>query len=111
MNKHTQEELNNILLAKKLNDFYLAIIENRDVILTDEEYAEMLKEFIGGLTQMNFEEIATQKNVSNNSNNIDFQDVESIKNAIIEVQAEYKQKGINLQSSEAMDIVRKRGDK
>ncbi len=43
MNKHTQEELNNILLAKKLNDFYLAIIENRDVILTDEEYAEMLK--------------------------------------------------------------------
>ena len=60
---------------------------------------------------MNFEEIATQNKVNNNSNNIDFQDVESIKNAIIEVQAEYKQKGIELQSSEAMDIVRKRGDK
>ena len=71
----------------------------------------MLKEFISGLTQMNFEEIATHKKGDNNSNNIDFQDVESIKNAIIEVQAEYKQKGIDLQSSEAMDIVKKRGDK
>ena len=78
---------------------------------TEKTAIDMFKEFVGGLKQMNFEEIATQKNVSNNSNNIDFQDVESIKNAIIEVQAEYKQKGINLQSSEAMDIVRKRGDK
>ncbi len=78
---------------------------------TEKTAAEMLKEFISGLTQMNFEEIATHKKADNNSNNIDFQDVESIKNAIIEVQAEYKQKGIDLQSSEAMDIVKKRGDK
>ena len=78
---------------------------------TEKTAAEMLKEFVCGLKQMNFEEIATQKNIDNHSNNIDFQDVDSIKNAIIEVQAEYKQKGIDLQSSEAMDIIKKRGDK
>ena len=42
MNKnYSQEELDQILLSKKLNEFYLAIIENRQELLTDEEYEEI----------------------------------------------------------------------
>jgi hypothetical protein len=41
--KYSQEELNQILLSKKLNEFYLAIIENRQELLTDEEYDEITK--------------------------------------------------------------------
>ena len=41
--KYSQEELNQILLSKKLNEFYLAIIENRQELLTDEEYDEIVK--------------------------------------------------------------------
>ena len=36
--KYSQEELDQILLSKKLNEFYLAIIEKRQELLTDEEY-------------------------------------------------------------------------
>lgn len=39
--KYSQEELDQILLSKKLNEFYLAIIENRLELLTDEEYEEI----------------------------------------------------------------------
>lgn len=39
--KYSLEELEQILLSKKLNEFYLAIIENRQEILTDEEYEEI----------------------------------------------------------------------
>lgn len=39
--KYSQEELDQILLSKKLNEFYLAIIENRQELLTDEEYEEI----------------------------------------------------------------------
>ena len=35
--KYSQEELDQILLSKKLNEFYLAIIENRQELLSDEE--------------------------------------------------------------------------
>lgn len=41
--KYAQEELNQILLSKPLNEFYLAIIENRQELLTDEEYDEITK--------------------------------------------------------------------
>ncbi len=41
--KYSQEELDQILLSKKLNEFYLAIIENRQELLTDEEYEEISK--------------------------------------------------------------------
>lgn len=41
--KYSQEELDQILLSKKLNEFYLAIIENRQELLTDEEYDEIIK--------------------------------------------------------------------
>ena len=40
---YSQEELDQILLSKKLNEFYLAVIENRGELLTDEEYAEIMK--------------------------------------------------------------------
>lgn len=39
--KYSSEELDRILLSKKLNEFYLAIIENRQELLTDEEYDEI----------------------------------------------------------------------
>ena len=39
--KYSQEELDQILLSKELNEFYLAIIENRQELLTDEEYEEI----------------------------------------------------------------------
>ena len=41
--KYSQEELDQILLSKELNEFYLAIIENRQGLLTDEEYEEILR--------------------------------------------------------------------
>ena len=41
--KYSQEELDQILLSKKLNEFYLAIIENRQELLSDEEYEEIVK--------------------------------------------------------------------
>jgi len=40
---YTQSEINQIMLSKKLDDFYLAIIENRQQVLTDEEYEEIKK--------------------------------------------------------------------
>lgn len=41
--KYSQEELDQILLSKKLDEFYLAIIENRQELLTDEEYDEITR--------------------------------------------------------------------
>lgn len=41
--KYSQEELDQILLSKKLNEFYLAIIENRQELLSDEEYEEIIR--------------------------------------------------------------------
>lgn len=41
--KYSQDELDQILLSKKLNEFYLAIIENRQELLTEEEYDEITK--------------------------------------------------------------------
>lgn len=42
-NKYTQEELEQILLSKKLDEYYFAVIEHRDELLTEEEYDELLK--------------------------------------------------------------------
>ena len=41
--KYSKEELDQTLLSKKLNEFYLAIIENRQELLTDEEYEEIIR--------------------------------------------------------------------
>lgn len=46
----TQEEINEILLSKNLDDFYLAIIEKKQGTLTNEEYNEITskeKEYYG----------------------------------------------------------------
>ena len=40
-NNYTQDEINRILIQKNINDFYIAIIENRGEMLTDEEYNEI----------------------------------------------------------------------
>lgn len=42
--KYSQKELDQILLSKKLNEFYLAIIQKKQEILTDEEYDEISRE-------------------------------------------------------------------
>ena len=42
INNYTQDELNKILIQKNINDFYIAIIENRGEMLTDEEYNEIV---------------------------------------------------------------------
>ncbi len=41
--KYSKEEINQILLSKQLNDFYLAIMEKRPQLLTDAEFAEIKK--------------------------------------------------------------------
>ena len=38
---YQQEDIDKILLSKNLNEFYLATIENRQELLTDEEYQEI----------------------------------------------------------------------
>lgn len=40
---YSQEEFNQILLSKQLNEFYLAVIENRGELLTDEEYEKITR--------------------------------------------------------------------
>ena len=40
---YSQEELNQILLSKPLNEFYFAVIENRGELLTDEEYEKITR--------------------------------------------------------------------
>ena len=59
---------------------------------------------------MNFEEIANGKNVDTKYEHIDFSDADSIKNGIIEVQTEYKNKGIELSAGEALKILKNKGE-
>ena len=40
--KYSQEELNQILLSKPLNEFYFAILENREKPLTNEEFEKII---------------------------------------------------------------------
>ncbi len=42
---YTQEEIDNIVLSKNLNEFYFAIIENRKEELTDKEYNRIKKNY------------------------------------------------------------------
>ncbi len=41
--KYYKKELDQILLSKKLDEFYVAIIENRQGLLTDEEYEKIIR--------------------------------------------------------------------
>ena len=43
INNYSQEEINQILLSKTLNEFYLAVIENRGELLTDDEYEKLTR--------------------------------------------------------------------
>ena len=40
---YSQEKINQILLSKQLNEFYLAIIEHKGDLLTDEEYETIIR--------------------------------------------------------------------
>ena len=54
---YSQEEFNQILLSKPLNEFYLAIIENRGKLLTDEEFEEITRRNDNVYTDVSKEEI------------------------------------------------------
>ena len=54
---YSQEELNQILLSKPLNAFYLAIIEHRGELLTDEEFAKITRRNDNVYTGVSKEEI------------------------------------------------------
>ena len=41
--KYSQEELGPILLSKKSNEFYLALIENKQELLSDEEFEGIVR--------------------------------------------------------------------
>ncbi len=62
--KFSQEDLNKILLSKQLNELYLAVIENRQELLTDEEYEEILKNRkTNGKVEELFDKIKTNQNL------------------------------------------------
>lgn len=65
----------------------------------------LLKKFVSNLKQFDFEETAKQTNVALKKD-IDFQDAQEIKEAIIEIQKEYKAKGIELNPIEALNKMR-----
>lgn len=54
---YSQEEFNQILLSKQLNEFYLAVIENRGELLTDEEYEKITRRNDNVYTDASKEEI------------------------------------------------------
>ncbi len=54
---YSQEEFNQILLSKPLNEFYFAIIENRGKLLTDEEFEEITRRNDNVYTDVSKEEI------------------------------------------------------
>ena len=66
---YSQEELNQILLSKPLNAFYLAIIEHRGELLTDEEFAKTLckKEVIAVLNSFKHDNLFYGGFISMNS--------------------------------------------
>lgn len=63
---------------------------------------ETFKELIDSLHAMEFSEIATKNKVQENKE-IDFSDSNAVKNAILETQNEYSQKGIKLSATEAYE--------
>lgn len=66
---------------------------------------DIFKSFINGLKRIDFEETATQKNVVISDNSIDFQSADSIRQGIILVQKEYKDKGVDLTAQQALEIL------
>ncbi len=67
---------------------------------------EKFKNFIHGLKVMNFQEIANKNNLSSKCD-INFEDSNCVKEAIINVQNEYKSKGIELNAIQAFNKIKK----
>lgn len=55
--KYSQEEFNQILLSKPLNEFYFAIIEKKEELLTDEEFEEITEKKNSTYTDASKEDI------------------------------------------------------
>ncbi|MBO5385291.1 hypothetical protein J6A64_03155 [bacterium] len=70
---------------------------------------DIVKSFVLGLGQMDFEETATKEKVVDKTESVDFSDSKSIANGIIEIQNEYKTKGIELSSAEAYKKLTEKG--
>lgn len=68
---------------------------------------DMVKDFIGSIKQFDLDPVATNKKASD-GNSIDFSDSDSIVQEIKKIQAEYKQKGIEINNIEAMNIINER---
>ena len=60
--KYSQEELNQILLSKPLNEFYFAILENREKLLTNEEFEKIISRDDNVYNEVSKEEV---DNISN----------------------------------------------
>ena len=68
---------------------------------------DMIKDLIGGMKQFDFKPAATADKVSD-TDSMDFSDTEALVEEIKKVQAEYKQKGIEINNIEAMRIINER---
>ena len=70
MNKeYGREEINKILINKKIDEFFLAVIENRDECLTDEEYNK-IKDSEKSIYGDNKDEVNNLINQINNNENL-----------------------------------------
>ncbi len=68
---------------------------------------DMVKDLIDGMKQFDFKPVATTDKAGNNES-IDFSDTDSLVQEIKKVQAEYKQKGIELNNLEALDKIERK---
>lgn len=102
----------NILPSEKASVMNVLQACNRETLnfedSKEKSAEELFKNFINGLTRIDFEETATQKNVINSDNSVDFQSADSIRQGIILIQNEYKQKGIELSAQEALSVLEKK---
>lgn len=93
-----REAVLNILFATTDNNINFADRETKSA-------TEVFKDFISGLNQMDFQDIATFKNTDKDKG-INFQDAEEVKKGILEIQNEYAQKGIKLSVTEAYETLK-----
>lgn len=102
-------ENGNILPAQKnaVIDILTASIDYEPFEFSDgnaKTVVEMVKNLIGNMKQFDYNSTAAQDKVIQNQN-IDFSDTDSIVAEIKRVQAEYKEKGLEISNLEAMNII------
>ena len=68
---------------------------------------DMVKDLIGGMKQFDFSQVATKDKIENKES-IDFSDTDSLVAEIKKVQAEYKQKGIEINNIEALSKIERK---